>query len=113
VFDAQSSDNFSPTEQCPAYSVPQGIASAVYNKERQDEAQFAQLVVRGVPTVASTTRAQGGMNATYLAALKANGGPGRLRQPFTTRSGRMRRSSRSLSFVEYLRLRAQPGGKAV
>jgi murein L,D-transpeptidase YafK len=26
--------------------------------------------------------------------------------------GRMRRSSRSLSFVEYLRLRPQPGGKA-
>jgi murein L,D-transpeptidase YafK len=41
VFDAQSSGNFSPTEQCPAYSVPQEIASAVYNKERQDEAQFA------------------------------------------------------------------------
>jgi murein L,D-transpeptidase YafK len=76
VFDAQSSGNFSPTEQCPAYSVPQEIASAVYNKERQDEAQFAQLVVRGVPTVATTTRGQGGMNATYLAALKANGGPG-------------------------------------
>ena len=71
-----SSGNFSPAEQCPAYSVPQEIASAVYNKERQDEAQFAQLVVRGVPTVATTTRGQGGMNATYLAALKANGGPG-------------------------------------
>jgi murein L,D-transpeptidase YafK len=76
VFDAQSSGNFSPTEQCPAYSVPQEIASAVYNKERQDEAQFAQLVVRGAPTVATTTRGQGGMNATYLAALKAIGGPG-------------------------------------
>src|SRR6202040_2230859 len=36
VFDAQSSGNFSPAEQCPAYSVPQEIASAVYNKERQD-----------------------------------------------------------------------------
>jgi hypothetical protein len=76
VFDAQSSGNFSPAEQCPAYSVLQEIASAVYNKERQDEAQFAQLVVRGVPSVATTTRGHGGMNATYLAALKANGGPG-------------------------------------
>ena len=36
----------------------------------------------------------------------------RSRQPFTTRSGRMRRSSRSLSFVEYLRLRPQPEGTA-
>jgi hypothetical protein len=76
VFDAQSSGKFRPAEQCPAYSVPQEIASAVHNKERQDEAQFAQLVVRGVPTIATTTEGQGGMNATYLAALKANGGPG-------------------------------------
>ena len=76
VFDAQSSGNFSPAEQCPAYSVPQEIASAVYKKERQDQAQFAQLVIRGVPTIAITTRGQGGMNAAYLDALKANGGPG-------------------------------------
>jgi hypothetical protein len=76
VFDAQSSAKFSPAEPCPAYSVPQEIASAVHNKERRDEAQFAQLVIREVPTVATTTRGQGGMNATYLAALKANGGPG-------------------------------------
>jgi hypothetical protein len=56
--------------------VPQEITSAVHNKERQDELQFVQLVIRGVPTVATTTGGQGGMNATYLAALKANGGPG-------------------------------------
>jgi murein L,D-transpeptidase YafK len=76
VFDAQSSGTFSPAAQCPAYSVPREIASAVHDKERRDEAQFAQLVIRGVPTVATTTEGQGGMNATYLAALKANGGPG-------------------------------------
>jgi hypothetical protein len=76
VFDAQSSGTFSPAAQCPAYSVPQEVASAVHDKERRDEAQFAQLVIRGVPTVATTTEGQGGMNATYLAALKANGGPG-------------------------------------
>ena len=76
VFDAQSSDRFSPAGHCPACSVPQEIASAVHNKERRDEAQFAQFVIRGVPTIPTTTGAQGGMNATYLAALKANGGPG-------------------------------------
>jgi hypothetical protein len=76
VFDGQSSGTFSPAEQCPVYSEPQEIAPAVHKKERQDEAQFAQLVVRGVPAVATTTMGQGGMNATYLAALKANGGPG-------------------------------------
>jgi murein L,D-transpeptidase YafK len=76
VFDAQSSGKFSAAETCPAYTVPQQIASAVRNKERRDEAQFAQLVSRGVPTVATTTEGQGGMNATYLAALRAHGGPG-------------------------------------
>jgi murein L,D-transpeptidase YafK len=76
VFDAQSSSKFSPAEQCPAYSVPEEIASVVHNKERGDEAEFAQLVIRGVPAVATTTGGKGGMNATYLAALKANGGPG-------------------------------------
>ncbi len=76
VFDAQTSGKFIPAEHCPAYSVPQQIVSAVHNKERRDEAQFAQLVSRGVPTVATTTEGQGGMNATYLAALKAHGGAG-------------------------------------
>ena len=76
VFDAQSSGKFDPAERCPAYGVPQQIASAVRNKERRDEAQFAQLVSRGVATVATTTDGQGGMNATFLAAVRAHGGPG-------------------------------------
>jgi murein L,D-transpeptidase YafK len=76
VFGAQSAGNFNPAERCPVYSVPQEIASAVHNKERRDEAQFAQFAARAVPTVATTTGGQGGMNATFLAALKVNGGPG-------------------------------------
>jgi len=85
VFDGQSSDRFSPTERCPAYSVPEEIASAVHKKHRRDEEQFAQFVIRGVPSVASTTGGQGGMNAIFLAALKANGGPGKdIRTPSGT-----------------------------
>ena len=76
VFNAESSGKFSPAERCPAYSVREEIASAVRNKERRDDSQIAQLVARGVPTAASTTGGQGGMNATFLAAVKANGGPG-------------------------------------
>jgi murein L,D-transpeptidase YafK len=76
VFNAQSSGKFTPAERCPAYSVPQAIASAVHNKERRDDSETSQLVARGIGTVALTTGGQGGMNATYLAALKANGGPG-------------------------------------
>src|SRR5262249_47556469 len=69
VFDAQSAGKFTPTERCPAYAVPQEIASAVHSKERQDEAQFARLVVHGTPAVASTTGGPGGMNPAYLHAL--------------------------------------------
>jgi len=76
VFNAESPGKFSPAERCPAYSVRQEIASAVRSKERRDDNQIAQLVARGVPAAASTTGGQGGMNATFLAALKANGGPG-------------------------------------
>jgi murein L,D-transpeptidase YafK len=75
VFNAQSSGKFSPAERCPAYSVPQEIASAVRNKERRDDNETAQLAARGIGTVA-LNGGQGGMNATYLAAVKANGGPG-------------------------------------
>ena len=75
VFNAQSSGKFTPAERCPAYSVPQEISSAVRNKERRDDNETAHLVARGIGTVAHAT-GQGGMNATYLAALKANGGPG-------------------------------------
>jgi len=76
VFDAQAFAKFEPTEQCPVYSVSQEIASAVHNTQRREAAEFAQFVIRGVPIVATTTRGQGGMNASFLKALKANGGPG-------------------------------------
>jgi murein L,D-transpeptidase YafK len=75
VFNAQSSGRFSPAERCPAYSVPQQIASAVRSKERRDDSQIMQLVARGEPTVATTRGGQGGMNAAFLAAVRANGGP--------------------------------------
>src|SRR6202043_3389951 len=77
VFNAQSSGKFSPADRCPAYSVPQEIASAVRNKERRDDAQIAQLASRGVATVAPTTGGEGRMNATFLAAGGAKRAPGR------------------------------------
>src|SRR6202047_3121715 len=76
VFNAQSSGKFSPGERCPAYSVPQEIASAVRNKERRDDAQIAQFASRGVATVATTTGGQGGVNPTFLPAGRAQGGGG-------------------------------------
>jgi murein L,D-transpeptidase YafK len=76
VFNAQSSRKFSPAESCPAYTVPQEIASAVREKQRRDETQTTELVSRGTATVPARMGVDGGMNPTFLAAVKSQGGPG-------------------------------------
>ncbi len=76
VFNAESSGKFRPPDRCPAFKVPQEIASAVRNKERRDDMETAQLISRGVPAVVATTGGDGGMNPTFLSALRSQGGPG-------------------------------------
>ena len=75
VFDAQSSGKFNPVNRCPAYKVPQQIASAVDDKQHRDEIELTELISRGVPAVLATN-GEGGMNPTFLSALRSNGGPG-------------------------------------
>ena len=76
VFDAQSSGNFNPADRCPAYSVPPQIASAVHRKQHRDEIETAQLISQGTPTASASRGGEGGMNVTFLSALRAHGGPG-------------------------------------
>jgi murein L,D-transpeptidase YafK len=76
VFDAQSSGKFSPADKCPAYRVPQGLASAIREKQRRDEIQTAELIARGTPTVPARLGVDGGMNPTFLSAVRSHGGPG-------------------------------------
>ena len=76
VFDAESSGKFSASDHCPAYRVPDQIASAVKEKQRRDEAQTAELISRGTPAAPVKTGIDGGMNPTFLAAVKSHGGPG-------------------------------------
>ncbi len=76
VFDAETKGKFSPAERCPAYKVPQEIASAVRDKQRHDEIQMTELINRGTPTVPARMGVDGGMNPTFLAAVKSHGGPG-------------------------------------
>jgi murein L,D-transpeptidase YafK len=76
VFDAQSSGKFNPVDRCPAYKMPQQIASAVHNKQHRDEIETAQLISRGVPAAVATHGGDGGMNPTFLSALRSHGGPG-------------------------------------
>jgi murein L,D-transpeptidase YafK len=76
VFNAQSSGKFSPADRCPSYRVPAEIASAVREKERRDDIQTAELINRGTGTIPARMGVDGGMNPTFLSAVKSNGGPG-------------------------------------
>src|SRR5438445_4868244 len=76
VFDAESSGKFSAADRCPAYKVPEGIADAVREKQRRDDTQTAELINRGTPTLPVKMGVDGGMNATFLTAVKSHGGPG-------------------------------------
>src|SRR5246127_746302 len=76
VFGAEPSAKFSPADRCPAYRIPEEIANAVREKQHRDETQTAELISRGTQTVPVKMGVDGGMNATFLTAVKSNGGPG-------------------------------------
>ena len=71
VFGAESADRFSPAERCPAYKVPEDIAVAVREKGRRDEIESVELINRGIPTAPVATARDGGMNPTFLAAVRS------------------------------------------
>jgi murein L,D-transpeptidase YafK len=76
VFDAYAPDNastplkFSPAGACPVFEVPEDIAQAVNDKQRQDELKTAELTSRGMPVVAVRTGRDGGMHPTFVAKLQ-------------------------------------------
>jgi murein L,D-transpeptidase YafK len=74
VFDAETTGTFSPADRCPGYRVPEELAAAVRDKQHRDDIQTTELISRGMPTVPITI--DGGMNPTFLAAMKWRGGPG-------------------------------------
>jgi murein L,D-transpeptidase YafK len=76
VFNAQTSAKFSAADQCPAYKVPEDIMSAVREKQRRDDIQTADLINRGTPAAPASMNVDGGMNPTFLSAVKSHGGPG-------------------------------------
>jgi murein L,D-transpeptidase YafK len=76
VFNAEASSKFSAADRCPAYKVPEDITAAVQNKQRRDETQTAELISRGTPAAPVKMGVDGGMNPTFLTAVKNNGGPG-------------------------------------
>src|SRR5580704_17274638 len=68
VFDAQPSSaplKFGPADPCPAFTVNPKVAQPALDKQRADDAAYAQLVKDDVPTVPIYTGLDGGMNAAF------------------------------------------------
>jgi hypothetical protein len=76
IFDAESTDRFSSAERCPAYKVREDIAVAAREKQRRDDIETVELINRGTATVPVATGGDGGMNPTFLAAVRSNRDPG-------------------------------------
>ena len=76
VFDAQAAPNsptplaFNPTGKCPAFVVNPKIAGRALEKQRADEAEYAQLLKDDVPTAPIYSGLDGGMNPVFLARFQ-------------------------------------------
>jgi hypothetical protein len=74
VFDAESPTgaplSFSPRNRCPAYQTNAAIASLVQDRQSREQHEYAELVAKNTPTVASRTGIDGGMHPTFMARLK-------------------------------------------
>jgi murein L,D-transpeptidase YafK len=75
VFDAAKPPNatrdpaFDAAAKCPAYVIPDEVAEAVRDKQRQDEAEYAKLIAKGTPVAKLNTGIDGGMNKVFAAKL--------------------------------------------
>ena len=76
VFNAEASGKFSAADRCPAIKVPEDIMAAVRDKQHRDDIQTAELINRGTPAAPASMNVDGGMNPTFLSAVKSRGGPG-------------------------------------
>lgn len=60
---------FDASAKCPAYVIPEEIASAVHEKEQKDAAETAKLVSKGTPVARLNTGIDGGMNAIFASKI--------------------------------------------
>jgi murein L,D-transpeptidase YafK len=60
---------FNASAKCPAYVIPDDIASAVKDKEQRDNAEIAKLISKGTPVARLNTGIDGGMNRVFAAKL--------------------------------------------
>ena len=75
VFDAERAPGatrdpvFNASAKCPPYSVPEDVAQAIQDKQRDDELKTAQLVSRGTPAARSRAGIDGGMHPVFASKL--------------------------------------------
>ncbi|MBK3662029.1 hypothetical protein JJE66_12305 [Bradyrhizobium diazoefficiens] len=67
--DAKRDPVFDASAKCPAYVIPEDIASAVREKEQRDEAEYNKLVSKGTPVARMNTGIDGGMNKIFAAKI--------------------------------------------
>src|SRR5712671_2293003 len=67
--DAKRDPVFDASAKCPAYVIPEDIASAVREKQQQEQAETAKLVSRGTPVARANPGIDGGMNKVFAAKL--------------------------------------------
>jgi hypothetical protein len=70
--DRQRLLTFDPGEQCPAFVVDPKVAQPALEKQRADEAAYAQLVKDNIPAVPIHTGLDGGMNAAFHPSFPYN-----------------------------------------
>jgi murein L,D-transpeptidase YafK len=75
VFDASKPPNatrepvFDASAKCPAYVIPEEIATAVRQREQEEAAETAKLVAKGTPVARMNTGIDGGMNKIFASKL--------------------------------------------
>jgi murein L,D-transpeptidase YafK len=67
--DAKRDPVFDASAKCPAYVIPEDIASAVREKQERDEAEYNKLVAKGIPVARMNTGIDGGMNKIFAAKI--------------------------------------------
>src|SRR5216683_2586532 len=66
VFDAAKPPD---SAKCPAYVIPDEVASAVAEKQQADQAETAKLIAQGTPMARINTGIDGGMNKVFASKL--------------------------------------------
>jgi len=75
VFDPAAPPNsphppvFNASAKCPAYVIPDEIADAVREKQRQDDTKTAELIAKGTPVAQRRPDIDGGMNQVFAAKI--------------------------------------------